>query len=121
MSEPTIVFVFSHDHWHNNINALSKLDLFDVATQVGVQFGYDFQSQAFMLVVTKSKWSSLSPEIKQKFMMISRRLKEEMEGPMNSTQREKYETTDLFVVFENIKPAPADASLETIEEEESSK
>jgi len=118
MSEPTIVFVFSHDHWHNNISALSKLDLFDIATHVGVQFGYDFQSQAFMLVVTKTKWGSLSSELKQKFMMISRRLKEEMEGPMSSTQREKYETSDLFLVFDNIKPAPAEAILDTIEEDE---
>ena len=117
MSEPTIVFVFSRDHWQNNITALSKLDLFDIATQVGVQFGYDFQSQAFMLVVTKSKWSSLTSELKQKFMMISRRLKEEMEGPMNSAQRDKYETTDLFAVFDKL-PAPSEASLETIAEDD---
>jgi hypothetical protein len=81
---------------------------------MGVQFGYDLQSQAFMVVVVKSKWAEVPQAAKQKFMMISRRLKEEMEGPMSTTQREKYETTDLFAVFEEVQ------QLEPIDEEPTS-
>jgi hypothetical protein len=126
MSEPTVVFVFELKHWYNTISPLSKLDLLDIVPQVCVQFGYDFQSQAFLMVITKTKWTDLSGELKKKFMMISRRIKEEMEGPMSTSGRESYENTDLFHAFEASKaagsasavtPEPSEAKLETIPEE----
>ena len=101
--EPTTVFVFAINHWYNSISPLSKIDLLDIVPNVGVQFGFDYQSQAYLLVVTRSKWAIINPEIKNKFMMISRRIKEEMDGPMTTIQRETYEHSDLFVAFDNAK------------------
>ena len=120
--EPTIVFVFELKHWYNTITPLSKLDLLDIVPQVGVQFGFDFQSQAYLLVITKTKWSSAPSEIKKKYMMISRRIKEELDGPMTTMQREQYESSDIFAAFEAAPQAPQEPQapqvpLEPIAEE----
>lgn len=98
--EPTIVFVFELKHWYNTITPLSKLDLLDIVPLVGAQFGFDYQSQAYLLVITKTKWSSIPQEIKKKYMMISRRIKEELDGPLTTVQREQYESADIFAAFE---------------------
>lgn len=100
MSEPTVVFVFDLKNWYETITPLSKIDLLDIVPVVCVQFGFDQQSQSYLLVITKSKWETITPEIKRKFMMISRRIKEEMEGPMTTVQREQYENNDIFNVFD---------------------
>ena len=116
--EPTIVFVFELKHWYNTISPLSKIDLFDIVPQVGIQFGYDYQSQAYLLVITKTKWVSVPPEIKKKYMMISRRIKEELDGPLTTAQREQYESADIFGAFEATQASePASEKLESIEEE----
>lgn len=117
--EPTIVFVFELKNWYNTISPLSKLDLMDIVPQVGVQFGYDFQSQAYLLVVTKTKWAALQPELKKRFMMVSRRIKEELDGPLTSAQREQYESSDIFAAFEAQQQAPAaPEKLDAIPEEQ---
>jgi hypothetical protein len=119
--EPTIVFVFELKHWYNTISPLSKIDLFDIVPQVGIQFGYDYQSQAYLLVITKTKWVSVPQEIKKKYMMISRRIKEELDGPLTTAQREQYESADIFGAFEVAaqpeQQAVAGEKLESIEEE----
>ncbi len=99
MTEPTVVFVFDLKNWYGNITPLSKIDLLDIVPNVCVQFGFDQQSQSYLLVITKSKWETITSEVKSKFMMISRRIKEEMEGPMTTFQREQYENNDIFNVF----------------------
>lgn len=96
MSEPTIVFVFEQNHWENNITPLTKIDLMDIVPKIGTQFGYDFQSNAFLLVISKSKWLELDVDFKKKYMMISRRIKEEVNGPMTYQQRIEYENADFF-------------------------
>lgn len=96
MSEPTIVFVFEQAHWEMNITPLTKIDLIDIVPKIGSQFGYDFQAQAFLLVISRTKWLELDGDLKKKFMMISRRVKEEVNGPMTFMQREEYEKTDFF-------------------------
>lgn len=96
MSEPTVVFVFEQAHWENNITPLTKIDLMDIVPKIGTQFGYDFESRAFLLVVSRTKWLELDSDLKKKFMMISRRIKEEVNGPMNYSQRIEYENTDFF-------------------------
>lgn len=116
MSEPTIVFVFELKHWYTNISAISKIDLLDIVPHVSVQFGFDYQTQAFLMVITKAKWESITVDVKKKFMMISRRIKEEMDGIMNTAQREAYENTDPFAAFAAKQAASSEAE-QTIENE----
>jgi len=113
MSEPTVVFVFDLKNWYGTITPLSKIDLLDIVPHICVQFGFDQQSQSYLLVVTKSKWETITPEIKRKFMMISRRIKEEMEGAMTSSQREQYENTDIFNVFNAQKQTSQEEKVES--------
>lgn len=101
MSEPTVVFVFSLKHWYTSIRSLSKVELLDIVPHVGSQFGFDYTSQSYLLVITKTKWSGLASDLRQRFMMISRRIKEEMEGPMTTVEREEFEAADLFAPFAN--------------------
>lgn len=114
MSEPTIVFVFELKHWYNTITPLSKLDLLDIAPQVCVQFGFDHQAQAYLMVITRNKWNDIASDIKKRFMLISRRIKEEMEGPLLTAQREAYENTDIFAAFDqkkkDLEPIPEEAA-----------
>jgi hypothetical protein len=94
--EPTIIFLFDMKNWFETISPLSKLDLFDIVPFVSTQFYMDYSINAYVLILTKTKWDSLNDDVKKKFMFISRRLKEEMEGPMTSSQRETYENADIF-------------------------
>lgn len=117
MSDPIVVFVFDIKHWYNSISAVSKVDLLDIVPHVSVQFGFDFQSQAYLMVISKSKWESLSGDVKKKFMLISRRVKEEMDGIMLTAQREAYENSDIFAAFATQTTSqPQDTPLETIPE-----
>ncbi len=94
--EPTIIFLFDMKNWYETITHLSKLDLFDIAPKVSTQFYMDFGINAYVLILTKSKWDGVAEDLKKKFMLISRRVKEEMEGPMQTAVREKYENSDIF-------------------------
>lgn len=94
--EPTIIFLFDAKSWFESISPLSKLDLVDIAPLVSTQFYMDFGIKAYVMVITKSKWDTLSTDLRKKFMMVSRRVKEEMEGPMTTIQRETYEQADIF-------------------------
>lgn len=94
--EPTIIFLFDMKNWYETITPLSKLDLFDIAPKVSTQFYMDFGINAYVLILTKSKWDDVPEELRKKFMIISRRVKEEMEGPMQTLARERYEQSDIF-------------------------
>jgi len=94
--EPTIIFLFDMKNWYETISPLSKLDLVDIAPLVSTQFYIDYGIKAYVLILTKSKWESLDPSLKKKFMFVSCRIKCEMEGPMSAIQRESYENSDIF-------------------------
>jgi hypothetical protein len=53
-------------------------------------------------------------------MLVSRRVKEEMEGPMTSIQRETYEQADIFKLLmgESLKGKQESKELQPIAEEE---
>jgi len=94
--EPTIIFLFDTKNWFESVSPLSKLDLFDIAPVVSSQFYFDFSANAYIMALTKTKWDSLPSDLKKKFMLVSRRLREEMEGAMTTAQREQYENADIF-------------------------
>jgi hypothetical protein len=54
-------------------------------------------------------------------MFISRRIKEELEGPMTTVERDQYESVDLFTAFETAAAENAKVNvatkLETVPEE----
>lgn len=112
--EPTIVFLFDVKNWFEKINPISKIDLIDIATFVSTQFYMDFTINAYVLILTKSKWDTLSSDLKTKFMFISRRLKEEMEGPMVSSERTLYEQGDIFEILMN-QPKQTTIDTETLD------
>jgi hypothetical protein len=124
--EPTIVFLFDMKNWYENISPLSKLDIFDIAPQVCTQFYLDMNIKTYVFILTKTTWDALSLDVRRKFMIISRRIKEEMEGPMTTTQREIYEQSDIFEFMmaqvqsqnqQQLDAAP-ESNLDTITEEE---
>ena len=121
--EPTIIFLFDLKNWYEKIQPLSKLDLIDIAPLVSTQFYIDFSIQAYVLILTKGKWDALDPNLKRKFMFISRTIKEHMEGPMNSIQKETYENSDIFELLMSqqqqqpiIPDTNTNIDLETIKE-----
>ena len=101
--EPTIVFLFELKKWYENINPLTKIELIDIAPVIGTQLFFDFQANGYVLVITKTKWTGTSQEAKRRFMTISRRLKEEIEGPMVTIDRDIFEASDLFEIFDTQK------------------
>jgi hypothetical protein len=118
--EPTIIFLFDLKNWYETISPLSKLDLFDIVPLVSTQFYMDFGIKAYVLILTKTKWDNLNVDVKKKFMLVSRRVKEEMEGPMTSIQRETYEQADIFKLLmgESLKGKQESKELQPIAEEE---
>lgn len=100
MTEPTVVFVFELKQWYSKLSAISKLDLLDIVPHVSVQFGFDYKNQAYLMILTRSKWTELPSELKTKFMGISRRIKEEIDGLMTTAEREQYENADFFAAFD---------------------
>ena len=117
VNEPRIIYVFDIKSWYESMSPLTKLDLLDVSPIVSSQFYYDNSLSAYVLVLVKSKWDTLSTDFKKKFMFISRRLKEEMEGPMSTLDREKYESSDIFELVMAQQAAQQPESLETISED----
>ena len=98
------------------LSPLTKLDIIDVAPLVASQFYFDGDIKAYLLVLLKSKWDQLSGEVKHKFMVISRRIKEEMEGPMSTLARERYESTDIFeLVMAERKVLPETEASQSID------
>ena len=95
-TEPRIIYVFDVKSWYETMSPLTKLDVIDIAPIVSGQFYFDSNLNAYVLVLVKSKWDLLTPELKKRFMFISRRVKEEMEVPMSTLDREKYENSDIF-------------------------
>lgn len=115
VKDPTIVFIFTMSNWTNVISALSKLDLVDIAPTVATQFFVDFSPDVngYVLILTKSKWTTVPPETKKKFMCISRRIKEEMEGPLMTNQRELYDNSDIFELLMGGPPETPQTSQTT--------
>lgn len=127
--EPTIIFLFDVKQWYQNISQISKIDLLDIAPLVSTQFFFDFSIQSYVMILTKSKWDILQTELKKKFMVVSRRIKEEMEGLLSTIKREEYENSDLFELFmksQNIEkpiikikdPIISDNNLSLLEEDD---
>lgn len=117
--EPTIIFLFDMKNWYETITPLSKLDLFDIAPKVSTQFYMDFGINAYVLILTKTKWDGLAEDIKKKFMIISRRIKEEMEGPMQSQVRERYEQSDIFkLLMGDLQPPSSSEEVSPVPENE---
>ena len=89
------------------MNPLTKLDVLDIVPDVASYFYFDAASRAYLLVIGKQKWDALSNDIKRKFMMIARRIKEETEaGALTTHQRMMYETSDLFEMM-SVSTPPA--------------
>lgn len=114
--EPTIVFVFELKKWYETINPLTKVELVDIAPIIGYQFFFDAKANGYVLVVVKSKWDATSFEARRRFMTISRRIKEEIEGAMLTTQRDLYESSDLFELFGKQAQAPAPGAEQLAED-----
>jgi hypothetical protein len=124
--EPTIIFLFDIKQWYQNISQISKIDLLDIAPLVSTQIFFDFSIQSYVMILTKSKWDILQADLKKKFMVISRRIKEEMEGFLSTIKREEYENSDLFELFMKnqttekpiIKIKDPDNNLSSLDEDE---
>lgn len=122
--EPTIIFLFNLKNWYESISPLTKLDLIDIAPLVSTQFYIDYGVKAYVLVLTKGKWDSIEPNLKKKFMFISRTVKEQMEGPMSFIQKETYENSDIFELIMAQQSAstsnvqPESKTLESIKEDD---
>ena len=99
--EPSIVFFYDLKNLYRNISALSKVELLDMAPVIGTHFYFDFNQKAYLFVISKTKWDGLPEDMRRKFTILSRRIKEEMNGMMSTLDREKYENTDLFETFMN--------------------
>lgn len=108
---PTLVYVFDIKQWNEQLNPLTKLEFVDFIPKVCSQFFYDASVPAFILTLTKPKWDELPEDIKIKYKTITRRLREEVEGPMTQQQRDAYDITDPFDAFK--KKAEAEATAAT--------
>lgn len=117
--EPTIVFIFDLKNWFENISVLSKLDLIDVVPIMNCQFYYNETIKSYVLILVKSVWDLLDDKVKYKFSILSRRIKEEMEGPMSNIIKEKYENTDLFELLMNVATEEKKVVQENVEITES--
>lgn len=96
---PTLVFLFDIKQWNQQLNPLTKLEFIDFIPNICSQFFYDGSVPAYVMTLTKDKWDSISPEIKIKYKAITRRLREEVEGPMTQAQRDAYDAADPFDMF----------------------
>lgn len=96
---PTLVYVFDIKQWNEQLNPLTKLEFVDFIPKVCSQFFYDASVPAFILTLAKPKWDGLTDDIKIKYKSITRRLREEVEGPMTQQQRDAYDASDPFDAF----------------------
>lgn len=112
---PTLVFLFDINQWNQQLNPLTKLEFIDFIPNICSQFFYDGSVPAYVMTLTKEKWDSLSPEIKIKYKALTRRLREEVEGPMTQAQRDAYDASDPFDVFrKKQEEAAASAATATV-------
>lgn len=120
---PTLVFIYDIGNWSNKISSLSKVDLLDIVPHIATSFYYDLRISAFIVIISKDKWNEISQTRKTKLMTIVRRLKEEIDGTMTTTEREEFENTDLFLQYmERLAnklraEAESEMTLKTIDEE----
>jgi hypothetical protein len=111
--EPVLVFVFDLKQWTTQISNLTKLEFIDYIPTICSQFFFDPSVPAYVLTLAKSKWETLTVESKLKFKLITRRLREEVEGTMTQVQRDQYENTDPFEVFAKKREEEAAAASQT--------
>lgn len=118
MSEPTIVFLLHANQWLNVIHPVTKLEFLDWGIRAGCTFF--LENNAYVLAVKQSLWETLSDDLKAKFRLISRRVREELDGPFTDEARQSLEVTDPFDVFKTITPVDSDtaSAMETIPEED---
>lgn len=108
--EPTIAFVITTQQWISVVHPVTKLELLDWIATAQTNFFYDIENNAFVLLLKQTLWNNLESPVKYRFKLISRRLREEMDGPFNEDQRRQLEAKDPFDVFRHQLP-------ETIPEE----
>lgn len=97
--EPVLVFVFEVKQWTNQVSSLTKLEFIDYIPNICSQFFFDPQVPGYVLTLAKSKWDTLTSEQRFKFKVLTRRLREEVEGVMTQSQREQFENVDPFEQF----------------------
>lgn len=97
MSEPTIVFLLHANQWFNIISPITKLELLDWSLHAGCNFF--LENNAYVLAVKISLWNTLDDELKRRFKIISRRVREELDGPFTDEMRNQLEEADPFEVF----------------------
>lgn len=95
--EPTLIFFFDNISWNSKLNYITKLELLDFVPYVSSSFYYDEKLKSFVLLITKSKWDTLSSVIKTKFTHTSLRIKREIDGLYINNMEE---TADLFEIYE---------------------
>jgi hypothetical protein len=114
--EPVLVFVFDFKQWTTQISNLTKLEFIDYIPTICSQFFFDPSVPAYVLTLAKSKWDTLNTDAKLKFKLITRRLREEVEGTMTQVQRDQYENTDPFDAFAKKREEEAKESTQTFAE-----
>ena len=110
--EPTIAFVLNTQQWLSVLHPLTKLELLDWTMVVGANFFYDVENKAYVLLLKSSVWEGVSDPMKARFRVLSRRVREEMDGPFTDAQRTELDNLDPFTAFKKQDPP------ETIPEEE---
>lgn len=93
---PTIAYVFSVGQWLNVLHPVTKLELTDVVPAVNASFFYDASAEVYVLSIQKPRWESVPDETKRRFKVLTRRVREEIEGLMTDAQRLECETKDPF-------------------------
>ena len=107
--EPSLVLVFPAHQWQNIVHPITRLELMDWAIQHACIFFLDTQSHAYVTVVKVALWKTLDEDAKTRFKIISRRIREEIDGPFTDEQRRLFEADP----FEEVLPIP-----DTVNEEE---
>lgn len=97
--EPTIAFVLSNQQWLSVIHPVTKLELLDWVAHVKTNFFYDLENSAYVLLLKQSLWKTIDAPLQARFKFISRRIREEMDGPFTDEQRQQFESVDPFDVF----------------------
>lgn len=112
--EPTIAFLLNTQQWLSTIHPVTKLELLDWVSVSRANFFFDAENSTFVLLLKQSAWELLDDSSKDRFKLVSRRVREEMDGPFTDDQRKHFETVDPFDVF---KKQPSSSLPETIPEE----
>ena len=100
-NEPTIMYMFYKSDWLHTISPVSKLELMDWVATVDAIMYYTPETQSYNIVLKASSWEPLDTDRKVAFQHISRRIREELEGPFTFTVRTALDTMDPFDAFFN--------------------